>query len=221
MDIPTEQGTRKVHRFAFLQALMAKGCILEEEALQLCCKIEGQQVSPKKFQQLYKAKINDNIIQLAGLQIKSLRYPVNKKTYIALVNTKSDSASKLGTTLTYSQITFFRTILEALATADEDEINENGYVEKSSTDLFNLDMSHGFQTTSTQNGSTQSQRTESAYLSLSDKQKLLKQLVEKKWLESVHTGYYCIGVRSFLELGSMLMEFELCDTIRQKWRDFL
>lgn len=60
-------------------------------------------------------------------------------------------------------------------------------------------------------------------LTLSEKEDTLKQLVEEGWLAKTpgHAGAVSVGVRSYMELGSYLMDLDMPDSTKVVWSTFL
>jgi hypothetical protein len=93
----------------------------------------------------------------------------------------------------------------------------------SSIALLNMDLSEpvaGQEATEAQ----QAAAAQAKKLTMQQKQDTLQQLVNGGWLQhsSTRSGFYCIGPRSFMELGDLLMSLEkVPESTKDAWANFL
>ncbi|KAF6264679.1 Non-structural maintenance of chromosomes element 1 [Scenedesmus sp. NREL 46B-D3] len=202
---------------------MRKGYMLESAALDTFAQLTGHRTEDD-FHALLAEQNRE--MDTLGLQLRTLRYLPDSQTYVGLINTMSDEPSKLGTHYSIGQREFFKHVLEAIAV---DPNAEAGVGAASGMQLLNMDLSRLTAAAAQQQDDAAAAATQAAAvaalrkLTKSEKEHTLKQLVADGWLRHSHTqsGHYCIGVRSFLELSDMLLQFDLPAETKQAWENII
>eukprot|EP00879_Flechtneria_rotunda_P021175 GHRR01022307.1.p1 GENE.GHRR01022307.1~~GHRR01022307.1.p1 ORF type:complete len:234 (+),score=72.64 GHRR01022307.1:180-881(+) len=206
-----------VHRYAFAQQLMRKGCMLESSALDTF-----QQLTGSASIDAMKAMISDQNTAMGSLsmQIRTFKYPVDKQMYIGLINLLADEPSKNATKFSHGQREFFKHVLQAIAA---DPAAEGGVGSASGVQLLNLDLSQPVGLEDLESETVQAAIAAAKKLTKTEKEQTLRQLCSEGWLRHnpTHSGYYYIGVRSFLELGDLLLSFDLPEATSEAWNSIL
>jgi len=199
----------------FIQSLMTSGYLSEADAKKVLRRILNSNDDASYDGML--CDINQDI-SFASFQIKTVKFPVDQQKYIGFINTEADEPSKMGTHLTIPQREFFKAAIERMATAEPDDGKPYGSV--SETMLLNLDLAGP---SSTQAAGPSTQAAGGSRLSKQARQSTLMELLTAGWLASSpdKNGYYCIGVRSFLELGDYLLSLEVPEEVRSAWADLI
>lgn len=209
-----------VHRYAFIQALMARGYLSEDDAKSLVKRLVPDPRG-EAFNTILE-QANKDLIPL-NFKIRGILNPVDHVKYIGFVNTHVDDSSKSGSRLKHEQREFFKAALERIAM---DYHATHGHCSASEIDLLNLDL-RSSSTQATQDPGPSTQLTPGGNrvvkLSKADRLKTLKELVGEGWLapDPHHAGHYCVGVRSFLELSEYLLSLDISEETRAAWHEIL
>ncbi|GBF91049.1 hypothetical protein Rsub_03905 [Raphidocelis subcapitata] len=213
-----------VHRFALAQHLMKHGYMTEAKAKEAFERLTGSDSDS-----LFRRLLSDQNREMAplNLQVRTLKYPVDEQRYVGFVNTHADAPSKLGTRYTVQEREFFRMVMETIAL---DEAARDGVGSASSIHLLNMEVRPP---TATQQqdadaaGVSQAPAAAAAAAAVrmtkTAKEAALGKLVADGWLKhSRGSGAYCLGVRTFLELGATLLDLpDLPDDTRAAWQDLM
>ncbi|KAF8067280.1 RPS10 [Scenedesmus sp. PABB004] len=216
-------------RFALVQALMHRGAMRESAALDVLEQLTGR----RSVSELHGVIAEQNgAMDGLSLQVRVLRYPVDGHTYVGIANTVVDEPSKLASHYSPGQREFFKHALAAIAA---DAGADAGVGAASSAALLNLDLSRPHGDAGADGGDDAGSSAAAAAaaaaastaaarkLTKTEKEAVLRQLADDGWLAVCPSrpGHYCIGVRSFMELGELLLSFELPETTREAWAEFL
>lgn len=202
---------------------MRKSYMLESAALDTFEQLTGHR-NEEDFRALLAEQNRE--MDTLGLQLRSMRYLPDNQTYVGIINTMSDEPSKLATHYSIGQREYFKHVLEAIA-VDPDA--QAGVGSASGMQLLNMDLSRRAAAGAQQQEDEAADAAQAAAvaalrkLTKGEKEQTLKQLVADGWLRhsTARSGHYCIGVRSFLELSDMLLEFDLPAATKQAWENII
>ncbi|KXJ21232.1 non-structural maintenance of chromosomes element 1 homolog [Exaiptasia diaphana] len=165
------------HRL-FLRTLMTRPFLPEREVkrvYQQCCEAFDEDYSSDQFQP-FLAKVN-KIIQPLFLEVKAGVSENEGIKYYALINTTEDEHSKMATDYTPNDIAFFKKAIDLIINSDDGSV--------SSMDLMNV-------------ASDLEKKMLCTYA-----EKLLKRLVDDKWLTE-SSGIYYLGGRAMIDIDQYL-----------------
>eukprot|EP00193_Tetraselmis_chui_P002177 CAMPEP_0177762040 /NCGR_PEP_ID=MMETSP0491_2-20121128/6129_1 /TAXON_ID=63592 /ORGANISM="Tetraselmis chuii, Strain PLY429" /LENGTH=221 /DNA_ID=CAMNT_0019278061 /DNA_START=95 /DNA_END=761 /DNA_ORIENTATION=- len=207
-------------RHAFIQAVMARGCMPEEEAKQLHRSLT--QRSSDRAYQVFLSEVNQKL-DFAHFEVRTMSNLFDGSRWVGFVNKVIDDASKSlqnqPSGFTHAQLIFFKSIIDKLAL---DEDCEAGKASISSTDVqtsgwtFQTWRVRGF---AAQGGAGDADAAALRKMSHMEKQETLNALAKQHWLEHhpSQSGCYCIGIRSFMEMRAYLLSLTLPEETRQAW----
>eukprot|EP00193_Tetraselmis_chui_P012820 CAMPEP_0177795556 /NCGR_PEP_ID=MMETSP0491_2-20121128/26302_1 /TAXON_ID=63592 /ORGANISM="Tetraselmis chuii, Strain PLY429" /LENGTH=211 /DNA_ID=CAMNT_0019318407 /DNA_START=95 /DNA_END=730 /DNA_ORIENTATION=- len=197
-------------RHAFIQAVMARGCMPEEEAKQLHRSLT--QRSSDRAYQVFLSEVNQKL-DFAHFEVRTMSNLFDGSRWVGFVNKVIDDASKSlqnqPSGFTHAQLIFFKSIIDKLAL---DEDCEAGKASISSTDVLNIGLDG-------QGGAGDADAAALRKMSHMEKQETLNALAKQHWLEHhpSQSGCYCIGIRSFMEMRAYLLSLTLPEETRQAW----
>ena len=211
---------------AFLQAMLARGCVPEEEARTLHAKLVGDEGVPAAAFDAFWGEVHE-ALAFVGMAMRRFRFPGDKRVYLGVANTRADEMSKMSNRLDQKQMVLFRAVLEAVACDPGGEgLDEaaaliaagNALSERADAEVA-LTQGGGSPGVSQSQGPGQSQAAHKAVksLTMADKLATLRTLVADQWLWNDVEGRYAVGPRTFLELGEFLLELDLPDHVRAHW----
>ncbi|GMH32347.1 hypothetical protein BSKO_00181 [Bryopsis sp. KO-2023] len=207
----SRKRTQSCEDYAFLQVLMKKGFMSVDSARDLLERLHGD---ANRLEQLLSA-LNERVRE-HSFGVQKMLSMLDKQEYIAFINKDGDDAGcKMASHFSQPQREFFKAVLEGIALSGESP-ELGGLI--SSTDALNI------QTLSTLSQAPLSQNTSfKSKLTKRDMEATLEQLVAEGWLASCseYTGYYSIGVRSFMELKRYLMSLPLPEATKEEWSKVL
>eukprot|EP00887_Chlorella_sp_A99_P004953 scaffold4.g4953.t1 len=220
-----------VQRMAFLQAVMRRQYLPEQEAKEVYCKITGASNDAGYMELL--GEINATHLSFAHFELRRIMYPGDRRHYLGFVNREADEESRRA--LKYRAggrdgrpdlrlTAFFRMLLERIATADNGGESGLGYIR--SSEAMNAALTQATQappaTPATQGeagaGGMQAPAAPLGAMSMRDRQEALEALAADGWLghKAGVDGAYCLGPRSFLELAPYMLQLDdLPDATRQ------
>nr|KAJ3418680.1 Non-structural maintenance of chromosomes element 1 [Polyrhizophydium stewartii] len=168
----------------FLQGLMSRGVMPVDEATELLRRItEHEQVNEVPLA-TFVGRINAELAQLIGLQVKRGMDPNTGVESIALVNTQSDELAKLSSAYTPTEVNFFKRMVQLMFTE-----SDNGNVPFELSPLRAL------------RGATHLKPA----LSKQDAEAFIGRLEADGWLHNAD-GVLSLGVRGLLELNAYLKD---------------
>ncbi|XP_057953749.1 uncharacterized protein LOC131148023 isoform X1 [Malania oleifera] len=181
-----------------IQSSLSRGPLKEQDFHRIFEGLTGK--SPGTHQQLfsdYLFKINKELAYLQ-FELRGCRNQYDGKIYYGVVNNVADEQSKLGTKYTVPQITFYRSVIEAIA----HDVTAQGSI--SSIDALNIRLENQVLSgmSSQSQGGPVDVPPALKNFSVSQKEKTLDELVRDCWLCSTPDGNIGLGVRSFLDLRS-------------------
>ncbi|XP_073146931.1 uncharacterized protein [Henckelia pumila] len=182
-----------------IQALLSRGPIKEDDFRSVFSHVTGKSSGTQKQQQLfneYLRKINAEL-NYVQFELRACRNQYDGNVYYGVVNSVSDDQSKLGTKYTVPQITFYKSIVEAIIQDAE-----------ATGSISNIDALNTRLETQSQGGAVQIPPALKNF-TLSQKEKTLEQLVKDQWLCSTAEGKIGLGVRSFFDLRSWFRSNEV------------
>mmetsp|Transcript_10020 Transcript_10020/g.25533 ORF Transcript_10020/g.25533 Transcript_10020/m.25533 type:complete len:211 (+) Transcript_10020:189-821(+) len=200
----------QILRHAFIQAVMARGCMKEEEA-----RVLFKSLTRRSSESEYLSFVGDVNQQLdfAHFEIRTMSSMFDGGKWVGFVNKVIDDASKSlqhqPSGFSQPQLLFFKAVVDQLAL---DEEAEDGKAFITSTDALNIGL--------TQQGDMDSASWAALKkLSLTEKQETLSELAREHWLEHhpEHSSCFCIGVRTFMEMRAYLRSLELPQSTRDAW----
>mmetsp|Transcript_9636 Transcript_9636/g.27573 ORF Transcript_9636/g.27573 Transcript_9636/m.27573 type:complete len:215 (-) Transcript_9636:125-769(-) len=203
-----------ISRHAFTQAMMARGCVKEDEVKQIYRSLSHTSSAGKNYNS-FVAEINQQL-EFVHFEIRTMTNMFDGTKWVGLVNKVMDSASKSlvawPSAYTHIQLLFFKALIDRLATEETPESPGKPFI--SSTEAVNL----GLCSSLSQPGSSNTQATVKR-MSIQEKQDALNSLAADHWLDHhpEHSGHFCIGIRTFLELRTYLLSLDLPDSTRQAW----
>ena len=212
-------------RHAFLQALMKRGLVPEDEALALQRRALGLAADETLPQTI--SALNADLVKL-HLRVKKLPCPVSprgqklgdvpvddRREFVCVVNTAGDAMAKISTDLSFPELAFFKEVVTLMACDPE----EQGRL--SSTLLANVDVVRLVR----ENSGLRPEQVDlnAARLRVGQKEALLKRFTDEGWLMQTpgHKGFYSLGVRTLMELRNFLLSLDLPEAIRADWEEFI
>ena len=219
----------EVSQRAFLQAMLARGCVPEEEARAIHSKLAEASDSAASFDAFW-GDIHERL-EFVGMAMRRFRFPGDKRVYLGVANTRADEMSKMSNRLDQKQMVLFRAVLEAVACspggAGLDEAAAliaagAALSERAEAEVVALTQgldAGGDGGVSQSQGPGQSQAAHKAVkgMTLAEKEATLRSLVADQWLWKGAEGRYAVGPRAFLELREFLLDLDLPDAVRAQW----
>lgn len=207
------------HRHCFLQAVMARQFLREDDAKDLYRQITGAQNDAFYFH--FVGEVNQQL-EFARFELRRAMYLADNQHYLGFVNKEADEASKRSVKYRGAKdgkpdtriTAYFRALLERIATSATAEAGL-GYL--SSRQALNLSLRAELPVT--QAGAEEDadlaamrqQAEEVSKLGLKERETALAQLSADGWLAHMpgKPGCYTLGPRSFLELGRYILALDL------------
>eukprot|EP00249_Psilotum_nudum_P005904 c19312_g1_i1 orf=390-1241(-) len=192
---------------AFIQALMSRGPLSEDDAKSMFRVLSGDGNSDAGFPQ-FVADINKEL-DFVQMELRASRNQYNGVAYYGVVNRLANEQAKMGTRYSHAQIAFFKAMLEAIVS------DPTGKGQISSMHALNLRLdSQNEQHLSAAPSQTLSN---TLHLTIAQKEKTLSELVNDKWMSRTEDGMVALGVRAFLELWSIFKNFDVpfCDVCNE------
>lgn len=186
-----------------LQAIMSKGPIPEDDARKIHSEMTG-----KESDLHFHAFLSDINKRLHELQLE-LRGSVDQGTgtiFYGVVNQLGDDQSKLGTTLSSAENSYFRAVVEKVAQYSEGA----GHIP--TCEALLVKAGSATQSSPGLDGAEDSQQGVAKQLSNLEKERALSQLVAQQWLSKHSEDSISLGVRSFLELKGYLKSLDSVTT---------
>ncbi|KAL0916119.1 hypothetical protein M5K25_013602 [Dendrobium thyrsiflorum] len=186
-----------------VQALLSRGPLKEREFHNVFAGITGK--NPVTHKQLFNdclLKINKGL-DFVQFELRACMDQYDGNIYYGIVNNVSDEQSKLGTKYSVPQIVFYKAIIEAIVL--------NGMNQGCITSIEALNIRLENQVQDGQAPQDSQSRVPAAFKSftISQKEKTLSELIRDKWLSSTSDGKIGLGVRSFLDLRSWFLNYEV------------
>lgn len=187
-----------------LQAIMALGPLSEDATKKL-----HSELTDRDSDLHFHAYLSDINKRLQEVQME-LRGSMDQGTgtiFYGVVNQLGDDQSKLGTTFTPAENTFFKTILEKIVVGSDGA----GYIAVDDALLLRAEPTQKSTPEVDEFGDSQQNGTQEVgakQLTRGEKEKAVKQLVAEQWLWRRSEDTLALGVRTFLELKSFLKSLD-------------
>jgi hypothetical protein len=213
---------------AFLQALMARGVMLEDDARAMhasLLRLDPASADRRQFDRFW-GEIARALAYL-DLDLRRARWQEDGRTYLGVANKTGGETAKLATRLSPEQIALFRVVLDEIL-RDETSAREgvDFIAALNATQLANsaTQATQGGGRESVDGGGagagglSQAQTQSVAKMTKVEKEATLKTLCAEHWLKQGEdeAGKLKLGVRSFLELREFLLE-HAPEGIRAQW----
>jgi hypothetical protein len=195
---------------AFLQAMLAKGCMSFQESRPILAAIlnaenEGEEVRPEQVtESMFEIYIGaaGQAASLFDYEIRSTIHQTTKERVYAFVNTTSDPQTQLATIYNHDELSFVKRVLEAMF----DKYNTPRMEVVAVTDMQAIKLARPPRRESAlQEESTSSQPISDKGLKHSEVETTLGSLVDGGWFEKSREGFYSLTPRALLELRPWLV----------------
>ncbi|KAK9122529.1 hypothetical protein Sjap_012131 [Stephania japonica] len=183
---------------ALVQALLSRGPMSESKFHSLFHALTKK--DPGSHKQLF----NDCLLainkELAYVQfeLRACRNQYNGEVCYGVVNNVADEQAKLGTKYSVPQITFYKSVVEAIV----NDVTGQGCI--SNINALYVQLESQLAIGSQSQGGPSTIPPAIRNFTMSQKEKTLEELVKDGWLCSTSDGNIGLGVRSFLDLRSWL-----------------
>ena len=209
---------------AFLQAILARGTITQDEARPILAEIwnlesgDDSEIRPENVSEEAFLDYIDKASEAASrfdYEIRSTVHQVTKKRIYALVNTTSDPQTQLATTYTPDELSFIKRVLDAMF----DKYNSPRMEVLAITEMQAIKLARPDRRGSVVDLETQTQQSADKGLKHSEVEGVLASLVEGGWFEKSKEGFYSLSPRALLELRPWLVEtFNDPDVGAEEWQ---
>jgi hypothetical protein len=217
---------------AFLQSLMARGCVTFEEARPILAAIltakagggersvEPDHVNEEVFQSYLDAAAQ--AVSPFDFEIRNTVHQISRKRVYAVVNTISDPATQLATTHTADELTFIKRVLDAMFETFNSPrmelmcLNEMqamklrrpppGQQQQRRDSRADGGAEEDGDEDQRQQQQQQQQSQGDKGIKASDVEKVLASLVSQGWFERSAEGFYSLTPRALMELRSWLLD---------------
>ncbi|CEF98738.1 Non-structural maintenance of chromosomes element 1 [Ostreococcus tauri] len=211
---PTTSTTKplSLKQQCFLQALLSRGMMVVDDAEELYREIE-EDSEANAFSKFW----GDVAIALrfCDLNIRTVKYEDDGKTYMAVVNEGATEVAKLATRLSPEEIALFRVTLDEILR--DDESADRGVEFMTALNYTELQPTQATRDGDTQLTQLEKQTQTVQKMSKTDKEAALNQLVDERWLSRVDGGRRLkLGPRTFLELREFVLD-QAPENARKRW----